>query len=440
MSQPLPDPSPMKDTGLAVITTPLEQLVVLQALSGKEGINRAQTTHRQLSADTDREAVLAWLAGFADSPNTQANCRREAERLLLWSLSERGKPLSSLTHEDLLVYQRFLGAPPTHWVMNGRKLPRSHPHWRPFAGPLSPASQRQAMVVLNSMLSWLVQAGYLAGNPLALSRTRRKSPTAPRVERFLEEDLWAEVRTTVACMPRNSTREQATHARARWLLSLLYLCGLRISEVAGNRMGDFFCRADRHGEPRWWLQVLGKGGKERLVPATNELMVELSHYRRLLGLTPLPQEGENAPVLFPVWWRAPTDPYKAIVWPEPLTRAAIHGIVKDVFAATAVRLLAQGPDQAMRAHRIQSASSHWLRHTMASRLANDVDLLHVRDTLGHASISTTSIYLHTEDDQRHTAISASHRLGWDVAPTTMHAASPDRLSTHVPVQNSVGKA
>ncbi len=425
MSQSRPSPSQLQNgTHLAVIA-PLEQLVVLDALSGREGVNRAQANHRQLSADTDREAVFAWLAGFADSPNTLANCRREAERLLLWSLSERGKPLSSLTHEDLLVYQRFLGAPPTYWVMGGRKLPRSHPHWRPLAGPLSPASQRQAMVVLNSMLSWLVQAGYLAGNPLALSRNRRKSPTAPRVERFLEEDLWAEVRTTVASMPRDSTREKATHARARWLLSLLYLCGLRISEVVGNRMGDFFCRADRHGESRWWLQVLGKGGKERLVPATNELMVELSHYRRFLGLAPLPQEGDSAPLLLPVCWRVPTDPFKAIVWPEPLTRAAIHGIVKDVFAATAERLLAQEPDQAVRAHRIQSASSHWLRHTMASRLANDVDLLHVRDTLGHASISTTSIYLHAEDDKRHTAISASHRLGWDVAPTTTHVASPN---------------
>lgn len=390
---------------------------MIDALSGKEGTNRASASHRQLSADTDREAVLAWLAGFADSPNTLANCRREAERLLLWSISERGKPLSSLTHEDLLVYGRFLGAPPTHWVMRGRKLPRSHPDWRPFAGPLSPTSQRQAMVVLNSMLSWLVQAGYLAGNPLALSRGRRRGPSAPRVKRFLDEDLWAEVRVTVASMPRGSPREQAIHARARWLLSLLYLCGLRISEVVGNRMGDFFCRTDRHGELRWWLQVLGKGGKERLVPATNELMVELSQYRRILRLTPLPQEGEDAPLLFPVWWGAPTDPLKPIAWPKPLTRAATHTIVKSVFTATSERLLAQGGDQVTRAQRLQAASSHWLRHTMGSRLANDVDLRHVRDTLGHASISTTSIYLHDEDDKRHTAVSASHRLGWDTQKT-----------------------
>ncbi|WP_440130605.1 hypothetical protein, partial [Escherichia coli] len=61
-----------------------------------------------ISAATDQEAVLAWLARFADSANTLANSRREAERLLLWSISERAKPLSSLAHEDLLMYRRFL--------------------------------------------------------------------------------------------------------------------------------------------------------------------------------------------------------------------------------------------------------------------------------------------------------------------------------------------
>jgi integrase/recombinase XerD len=93
----------------------------------------------------------------------------------------------------------------------------------------------------------------------------------------------------------------------------------------------------------------------------------------------------------------------------------VHVVVKDVFSSTAARLLSQGPEQVARAARVQSASSHWLRHTMGSRLANDVDLRHVRDTPGHASISTTRIYLHNEDDKRHAAVSGSHRLGWDVA-------------------------
>jgi site-specific recombinase XerD len=202
----------------------------------------------------------------------------------------------------------------------------------------------------------------------------------------------------------------------RWLFSLLYLCGLRISEVADNSMGGFFARADsKTGELRWWLHLVGKGNRQRLVPATNELVVELANYRRWLGLSALPQQGEPSPLLFPVWWRAPAGATvaAAIEWPQPLTRAAVHVAVKEVFALTGQRLRALGPQYQARADKVQAASSHWLRHTMGSKLADGVDLRHIRDTLGHASLTTTSIYLHAEDDARHAAISASHRFGWD---------------------------
>jgi len=66
------------------------------------------------------------------------------------------KPLSSLTHEDLLVYQHFLAdpQPPAVWVAGGgRKRPRTDARWRPFYGPLPTASRRQAMVILNVMFA-----------------------------------------------------------------------------------------------------------------------------------------------------------------------------------------------------------------------------------------------------------------------------------------------
>lgn len=401
-------------TSLASATpVPMEALVMLDATSGQYGSNRSRAGHCQISANTDREAVLAWLARYADSPNTLANSRREAERLLLWALLACGKPLSSLTHEDLLSYQRFLAnpIPQAVWVMpTGRRLPRNHPGWRPFSGPLSPVSVRQAMVTINAMLSWLVQAGYLAGNPLSLSRQRTRAP-APRVVRFLEPELWEQVRTTITAMPQDTPRQAAVYWRSRWLFSLLYLCGLRISEVAGNSMGGFFTRTDtKTGELRWWLQVVGKGNKARLVPATTELMIELTNYRRWLGLPPLPQSGDASPLVFPVWWSAPTE--GAPEWPKPLTRAALHVVIKDVFAMAADGLRQLGPEHHNRATKLEAASSHWLRHTMGSRLADSIDLRHVRDTFGHASLSTTGIYLHAEDDLRHAAISASHRLGW----------------------------
>ena len=59
------------------------------------------------------DALKAWLARFLDTRTTFDSYRKESERLLLWSTLELGKPLSSLTHEDLLVYQRFSSQSPT---------------------------------------------------------------------------------------------------------------------------------------------------------------------------------------------------------------------------------------------------------------------------------------------------------------------------------------
>ena len=252
--------------------------------------HRSTLGHAQIAAQTDIDALKAWLARFLDTRTTFDSYRKESERLLLWSTIELGKPLSSLTHEDLLVYQRFLGdpQPAARWVMKaGRKWSRFDPDWRPFAGPLAPTSQRQAIIILNTMFSWLVNAGYLAGNPLSLSRQRQRK-AKPRITRFLDDELWLEVKATIETMPRDTDREREHFHRVRWLFSLLYICGLRISEVIENTMGAFFCRRDSEGEDRWWLEITGKGDKTRLVPATAELMVELARYRRENGLSPFP--------------------------------------------------------------------------------------------------------------------------------------------------------
>jgi integrase/recombinase XerD len=128
-----------------------------------------------------------------------------------------GKPLSSLTHEDLLVYQHFLADPQlgTRWTASGeRKHPRSDPRWRPFYGPLSATSQRQAMVILNVMFAWLVQAGYLAGNPLSLSRQRARR-AKPRITRYLSPELWLEAKSSIQAMPKKRTASGSTkHACA----------------------------------------------------------------------------------------------------------------------------------------------------------------------------------------------------------------------------------
>src|ERR1700676_3261646 len=402
---PLAEPRRVSDGALVSLEPlePLEQLRLPPDLDGGHGTNRALGNRSQIAAQTDVDAIKAWLARFADTQATFDTYRKESERLLLWSTTELRKPLSSLTHEDLLLYQRFLAdpQPAPRWVMIGRKVARADPRWRPFAGPLSPASQRQAFVIVNTLFAWLVNAGYLAGNPLSLSRQRARKAT-PRVTRFLEDDLWQAVKTSIDAMPRDTAREQEHYARVRWLISLLYLMGLRISEVVSNPMGGFFRRRDRDGQDRWWLAITGKGDKERLLPATTELLAELARYRRHYGLAALPYSGETTPLLLPIGGTYRT-----------LTRGAVHLIVKQVFDNAIDHLQSTGEARERAAERLRQASAHWLRHTAGSHMMDgQVDLRYVRDNLGHASISTTSQYLHADDDDRHRAAEAGLRLNW----------------------------
>ena len=166
-------------------------------------------------------------------------------------------------------------------------------------------------------------------------------------------------------------------------------------------MQHFFARTDSEGHSRWWLEITGKGEKTRLVPVSEELMEELARYRVFYQLPPIPPPGEQHPLILTVNGKD-----------KPLTRAAIHTLIKEVFRRTSARLSDQGKPEA--ASHILQASAHWLRHTAGSRMADaQLDLRHIRDNLGHASLNTTSIYLHSADDVRHQNTEEKHRISWD---------------------------
>lgn len=385
------------------------------------GANRASGSS-QLTARNDRDAVLAWLATFHRSTHTHANARKEAERLWLWAAECRGKSLSALAHEDMVLYQQFLDDPqPTaRWVAAGHYA-RSHPDWRPFTQrtpnrpPLSRASQRQALIVLDGMFTWLVEAGWLIANPLMLSRRtwrkRRNAPplpaaiAEPEIEatgRWLTRDEWRRIGAAIDAMPRDHARDAVHQARCRWIFALLYLAELRISELAKGRMGQFFAQMDQ-GAEQWWLSVCGKGGVVRKVAVTAELLSELRAYRGSMDLPGLPSPAEETPLVVAVTGRDR-------LW-RPLSVSAIHKIVKQVFRQAIALCMAEGSEGL--AKRLEKASAHWLRHSGASHMLDaGVSLAEVRDNLGHASIATTNTYIHSADQARHDHISGRHRLGW----------------------------
>jgi len=96
-----------------------------------------------------------------------------------------------------------------------------------------------------------------------------------------------------------------------------------------------------------------------------------------------------------------------------MTRGAVHLIIKQVFDNAIGYLQSTGEANERATERLRQASAHWMRHTAGSHMMDgQVDLRYVRDNLGHESISTTSQYLHADDDDRHRATEAGLRLNW----------------------------
>ena len=371
---------------------PLERLRTPDEFDGRTGSNRARSdVVCQLAASNDLEAVRAWLAEFHDSPQTLRNYRKEAERLLLWALLERDKPLSSLTREDCLLYETFLADPQPRDRWCGPRVPRFNPQWRPFLGPLQPTSRKQALLIINSLFSYLVKAGYLAGNPLSLARRRGRNPQPLRqVERFLEHDQWQTLLAMVEELPRETERDHQHYARARYLVALLYLLGPRVSEVAEHTMGSFVRVRDR-----WWWQVIGKGRKEARVPVNQDMLEALREYRRFYGLPPLPTPDDTTPLVMNLTGTA------------GIGDNMIYRIVKMLVAKGAARLQADDPHQA---EKLRRASTHWFRHTSITHQADaGIDIQFLQRNARHARIDTTGLYLHAEEKEWHETMER-HRL------------------------------
>lgn len=388
--------------------------VVSAVLDGRTGSNRSRSGFCQLAADTDIDAVRAWLAEYAGSPHTLRAYRKEAERLLVWSTRGLGKPLSSLTREDLLAYEAFLGQPGDDWI-DGR-LPRRGGGRRLFDGPLSPQSVRHALGILSGLFGYLVAAGYLAGNPMALRRQKKAGASIRRaaVERYLDQGLWRFVLDFVERMPQSTARERQHFERARWLLRLLHGAGLRAAEAAQARAGDL---GQRRG--KWWLHVVGKGGVEGDVPVSDEMMGDFTRYRAFHGLGPLPGPKETTPLIMSLGGNRE----------HCLTSTAIYLAVKDVFVMAAD--IRSGDDPAG-ADKLRRASTHWVRHTAATHQADaGNDLRFIQKNLRHASLETTAIYLHADDDRRHAATT-----GPELVPRFQDMAQSGNICSN----NAVGEA
>ncbi|WP_027821034.1 site-specific integrase [Paraburkholderia bannensis] len=364
---------------------PWESISLPHEVDGSEGTFRAPAATCTLDAANDYEAVQTWLS-LHESPATQRTYRKEAERLILWAIVERGRALSSLTTEDAIAYRAFLRHPSPHARWVGPVRPRSSPDWRPFNGSLSPRSVAHALSILGALFRWLIEQRYVLANPFAGVKVRDASGSnVLDVSHAFTEGEWALVRTIADGLEWASGWSGPAAQRLRFLLDFGYATGLRASELVGATLGHI--ETDPRGDH--WLRVTGKGKKLARVALPPLAWDALARYLAERGL-PVTQ----------LHWKPPTPVIGSLDADcvDTISSARLWMVMRRFFLLAAKAIEA---DHAPLAGKLRCASPHWMRHTHATHaLGRGAELTTVRDNLRHASVSTTSIYLHSDEVKR----------------------------------------
>jgi site-specific recombinase XerD len=364
---------------------PWEALRLPHEVDGTEGTFRAPRPSCALDADNDYAAVQAWLS-LHESPATQRTYRKEAERLILWAIVERGRALSSLTTEDAIAYRAFLRRPAPHERWIGPIRPRTSHEWRPFTGALSARSAAHALSVLGAMFRWLVEQRYVLANPFAGVKVRGGARgVALDASHAFTEGEWQLVRTLADGLEYSRGWAVPAAQRLRFVLDFSYATGLRAGELVSATLRQV--ETAERGEH--WLRLIGKGhkvGKVALPPLAWEA---LSRHLSERGL----------PIASSRW--QPDMPLIGTLDDEGtagISAVRLWGVMRRFFHAAAKAIERDHP---VLADKLRCASPHWMRHTHATHaLARGAELTTVRDNLRHASVSTTSIYLHSDEVKR----------------------------------------
>jgi len=376
----------------ATDVVPWEVLRLPQQLDGTQGAFRSPKSACTLDADNDYAAVQTWLS-LHESTATHRAYRKEAERLILWAIFERGRALSSLTVEDAVAYRAFLRRPlpAGRWI--GPSQSRASPGWKPFAGPLSARSIAYALSVLGALFGWLMAQGYLLANPFSGVKVRGASNSVPMdTSHVFSEGQWALIRTIADGLEWSYGWTVPAAQRLRFILDFGYATGLRASELVRATLRGL--QTDSHDDH--WLALVGKGSKPGKVALPPLARSALNRYLSQRGLPTTPMLWKPDTPLIGDLRQGQT---------SGITDTRLRELLGRFFKQAAALVEADNPSLA---DKLRKASPHWLRHTHATQaVGSGAELITVRDNLRHASISTTSIYLHGDDLKRARQLSAA---------------------------------
>jgi len=283
-------------------------------------------------------AIGAWLDHLERERGHAALTRvayaRDLTRFVHFLADELGRPpsIADLEALEAKTFRRYMG--------------------RRRRDGASSRSLARAMSALRSFFRWL--------EAHELIRSRSLLTIAlPRVSRSLPKPLTVEKAGAVVDAGMDAALDWVA-ARNVAVFLLLYGAGLRISEALG------LAAKDAPTPDRDVLRILGKGGKERLVPVLPVIIEAIARYRALLPY-PLRPDG-------PLFLGAKGGPLSPRIIQLAMAR------MRDALGLPI------------------TATPHALRHSFATHLLSaGADLRQIQELLGHASLSTTQVY--TEVDR-----------------------------------------
>lgn len=230
----------------------------------------------------------------------------------------------------------------------------THRHVRAWVSHLisqgiTPRSANRKLSSLRSFFKFLIREGVVKTNPLSKVLSPKISKRLPE---FVPDSDMQKFDTEV--LFDNSFEGQ----RNLLIVSLLYMTGMRLSELVGLRVDSVNLASDS-------IRVIGKGNKERLIPLHPKLRPIIINYNSVRSK--VDTKGSKA--------------YFLTVKGEPVYSKLVYRVVKHYLSMITP---------------LQKRSPHVLRHSFATHLLNQgADLNAIKELLGHASLSATQVYTHS---------------------------------------------
>lgn len=338
----------------------------------------------------DLNAALFFLKLYKNgSKNTFKSYLISIERFLIWSMNISKIKFKNLKRDHFFDYEEFLKNPIPSELFFGKNVLRfdkkgkANKNWRPFKKPCNQQYINHSFIVIKHMFNYLVDINYLSSNPI-IKKNKKIAFEKKIFDRYLEPN---DIITTIDCIDKRKGHDRKNNMffakRGKFVISLFFYTGMRISEACNHTMGDFILTGEN-----WFLRVVGKGNKEREIPLPDDFLKDLSEFRTFIKLSPFPNYNETIP-LIPTVDLKPTGTY------------AVYQMIKLMFSLASKEFALTNP---YKASKLKAASPHWLRHSyVTSLIKSGADIKVVQENVGHSDINTTMIYFHVSKSDRHAA-------------------------------------